>query len=298
MKKNMKILKFIQLLRPNQWIKNTFIFLPLFFSGQLLNFSLIESCFVAFFAFSFAASAIYCFNDIIDVKSDREHPTKSNRPIASGAISTRWAYLIMGISLSVSVIIIMLFGNESKYIVLALILTYYLLNLAYTLILKRFSILDVMIIAIGFVLRILVGGVATSVELSEWIIIMTFLLALLLAFAKRRDDVLIYENTGVATRKHTNRYNIAFMNQILSVISAVTIMSYIMYTVSPSITKQFNNQYVYITAFFVIAGIIRYLQIAIVDLKSENPTKILYRDHFIRFCIIGWIITFLIIIYF
>jgi len=294
----MKILKFIQLLRPNQWIKNTFIFLPLFFSGQLLNFSLIESCFVAFFAFSFAASAIYCFNDIIDVKSDREHPTKSNRPIASGAISTRWAYLIMGISLSVSVIIIMLFGNESKYIVLALILTYYLLNLAYTLILKRFSILDVMIIAIGFVLRILVGGVATSVELSEWIIIMTFLLALLLAFAKRRDDVLIYENTGVATRKHTNRYNIAFMNQILSVISAVTIMSYIMYTVSPSITKQFNNQYVYITAFFVIAGIIRYLQIAIVDLKSENPTKILYRDHFIRFCIIGWIITFLIIIYF
>ena len=127
---------------------------------------------------------------------------------------------------------------------------------------------------------------------------MTFLLALFLAFAKRRDDVVIYENTGIATRTNTNRYNLAFMNQILSVISAVTIIAYIMYTLSPNVTKQFNSKYVYLTSFFVIAGIIRYLQITIVDLKSGSPTKILYRDHFIIFCITAWIFSFLIIIYF
>jgi 4-hydroxybenzoate polyprenyltransferase len=288
----------IQLLRPEQWVKNLFIFLPLFFNGQLWNLHMLLSCTVAFVAFSFAASSIYCFNDIFDVKKDREHPTKCKRPVAVGAISVRLAYIIMTASFLISLTVALLFGNESKYFVLGLILSYYVLNIAYTLILKKISILDVMIISIGFVLRIFVGGMATGIELSEWIIIMTFLLALLLAFAKRRDDVVIYENTGVTTRKNTNRYNLAFMNQILSVIAAVTIIAYIMYTLSPAITQQFNSQYVYLTSFFVIAGIIRYLQISIVDSNSENPTKILYRDHFIKFCILGWIITFLIIIYF
>ena len=293
----MKTLKILQLLRPHQWIKNTFIFLPLFFSGQLLHLPLIESCIAAFFAFSFAAGSIYCFNDIFDVKIDREHPAKCKRPIASGEISVWLAYIIMTVSLFVSIAIIILFGNESKYFVLGLILFYYILNIAYTLSLKKFAIIDVMIISIGFVLRIFVGGTATGIELSEWIIIMTFLLALFLAFAKRRDDVVIYENTGIAMRKNTNRYNLAFINQILSVISAVIIIAYLMYTLSPDITKQFNSKYVYLTSFFVIAGIIRYLQITIVDVKSGNPTKILYRDHFIQFCVIGWVIAFLIIIY-
>jgi magnesium-transporting ATPase (P-type) len=127
---------------------------------------------------------------------------------------------------------------------------------------------------------------------------MTFLLALFLAFAKRRDDVVIYEKTGIVMRRNTNQYNLAFMNQILSVLASVTIIAYLMYTLSPAITKQFNSQYVYLTSFFVIAGIIRYLQISIVDSNSESPTKILYFDQFIKFCILGWIVTFLIIIYF
>ncbi|MDR2971121.1 MAG: UbiA prenyltransferase family protein [Bacteroidales bacterium] len=293
----MKALKFLQLLRPYQWIKNAFIFLPLFFNGQLLNLSLVVACIVGFVAFALAASSIYCFNDIIDAKIDRAHPINKKRPIASGIISVQWAYILMAFCLILSIAIILLFGNETKYAVLELILFYYILNIAYTLVLKKIPIIDVMIISIGFVLRIFVGGMATHIELSEWIIIMTFLLALFLAFAKRRDDVILYENEGVVIRKNANRYNLAFMNQVLSVIAAVTIIAYLMYTLSPDIIKQYNSKNVYLTSFFVIAGIIRYLQITIVDLKSENPTKIIYKDLFIQFCIIGWIGSFLLLIY-
>ena len=294
----MSLKSIIQLLRPEQWAKNLFIFLPVFFHGELWNVKMLIYSAISFVAFSFAASSIYCFNDIFDVKTDREHPTKCKRPIAAGVISIPLAYIIMVASLLVSTAIMLLFGNETRYAVLGIISLYYVLNIAYTLILKKLPIIDVMIISIGFVLRIFVGGTTTGIELSEWIIIMTFLLALLLAFAKRRDDVVIYETTGVVMRKNTNRYNLAFMNQILSVISAVTIIAYLMYTLSPDITKQFNSQYVYITSFFVIAGIIRYLQITIVDLKSGNPTKNLYQDIFILCCVLGWIVSFAIIIYF
>jgi 4-hydroxybenzoate polyprenyltransferase len=171
------------------------------------------------------------------------------------------------------------------------------MNIAYCVILKSYPIIDVVIISIGFVLRVLVGGFATGIELSEWIILMTFLLALFLAFAKRRDDVVLYQNTGVQQRKNTHRYNLDFINQVMTVISTITVMAYIMYTVSPEVTKRFNCKYVFLTSFFVLIGIIRYLQITIVDLKSGSPTQILMKDHFIQICIISWIISFLIIIY-
>jgi len=155
----------------------------------------------------------------------------------------------------------------------------------------------VIVISVGFVLRILVGGTATGIWLSEWIIMMTFLLALFLAFAKRRDDVILYQNTGVLPRKNTNRYNLDFMNQVMMIVSTITIIAYIMYTLSPDVIERFHNRHIYITAVFVLVGIIRYLQVTIVDLKSGNPTTILLKDRFIQFCIAGWIVSFLIIIY-
>jgi len=120
---------------------------------------------------------------------------------------------------------------------------------------------------------------------------------LFLAFAKRRDDVVLYQNTGVSPRKNTNRYNLDFMNQVMTVVSTVTIIAYIMYTLSPDVIERFHSRNIYITAIFVLAGIIRYLQITIVDLKSGNPTTILLKDRFIQLCIAGWIVSFLIIIY-
>ena len=287
----------IQLLRPEQWTKNIFIFLPLFFNGQLLNLSLLTQCVVAFFAFSFAASSIYCFNDIYDIEADRQHPKKCKRPIASGKISVITAYAVMTVCFALSMFILFLLGGAEKFSLMALIAFYYVMNITYCVKLKHYVIIDVIVISIGFVLRVLVGGVATSVWLSEWIVIMTFLLALFLAFAKRRDDVVLYQSTGVLPRKKTNRYNLDFMNQVMTVISTITIIAYIMYTLSPDVIDRFHSRHIYITAIFVLMGIIRYLQVTIVDSQSGNPTTILLKDRFIQLCVAGWIASFLIIIY-
>jgi len=287
----------LKLLRPEQWSKNFFIFLPLFFNGQLLNFNLLLQCVVAFFAFSFSASSIYCFNDIYDVETDRHHPKKCKRPIASGKISVITAYVVMTVCFAVSIIVLFLFGSAEKFSLMGLIAFYYVMNIAYCVKLKRYAIVDVIVISIGFVLRILVGGTATGIWLSEWIIIMTFLLALFLAFAKRRDDVVLYQNTDVSPRKNTNHYNLDFMNQVMTVVSTVTIIAYIMYTLSPDVIERFHSRNIYITAVFVLVGIIRYLQITIVDLNSGNPTTILLKDRFIQICLAGWLLTFLYLIY-
>lgn len=288
----------IQLLRPSQWAKNLFIFLPLFFHGKLLDINLLMQCVIAFCAFSFAASSIYCFNDIYDVEADRLHPSKCKRPIASQKISIKTAYSVMGFCLTLSILILFtIFSGKQLYLLIALIAFYFLMNIAYCTKLKSYTIIDVIIISIGFVLRVCVGGEAAGIWLSEWIIIMTFLLALFLAFAKRRDDVVLYEKTGTLFRNNTNRYNLEFMNQVMTSICTVTIIAYIMYTLSPDVIARFQSRYLYLTSIFVLMGIIRYLQLAIVDSKSGSPTNILLKDKFIQLCIIGWIFSFLILIY-
>ena len=294
----MKIKSLIQLLRIEQWSKNLFIFLPAFFSGNLLNVSTLFASILSFFAFSFAASSIYCFNDIFDLKADSLHPNKSKRPVASGAISIKMAYTVMITFIVFSMVLLFFFGEDAtKYKLMGLIVFYYVMNLAYCIKLKRYVIVDVIIISIGFVLRIFVGGAATDIWLSEWLILMTFLLALFLAFAKRRDDVILFISTGELPRKNTKRYNLEFINQVISLISSIIIMAYIMYTLSPEVTTRFSSNNVYLTALFVIMGIIRYMHITIVHLKSGSPTKIFLHDRFIQACIVCWIISFLIIIY-
>ena len=178
------------------------------------------------------------------------------------------------------------------------VVSYILLNIAYCVRLKQIALVDVFVIATGFVLRVFAGGFATGIYLSHWIILMTFLLALFLAFAKRRDDVVIYEDTGVIARKNVNRYNLDFMNQAITIVASITMVCYILYTVSPEVIERFDSPYVYITSIFVLAGIIRYLQLTIVDVKSGSPTKILMKDLFIQLCIVGWVCVFITIIYF
>ena len=155
------------------------------------------------------------------------------------------------------------------------------------------------IIAFGFILRILAGGLATNIALSKWIVLMTFLLALFLALAKRRDDVAIYEQTGVLPRKNVAAYNLDFMNQAIGIVAAITMVCYIMYTVSPDVVARFEGggKYLYLTSIFVLAGIIRYLQITIVNLSSGSPTKVLIHNRFLQICLACWIVSFLIIIY-
>ena len=291
----------ILLLRPHQWVKNLFCFIPLFFGRHLFDAEYILPCCFAFMAYCIAASGIYCFNDIYDAEADKKHPVKCKRPIASGAVGKPMAYIIM-LGCFIAAFGIALAGQINLGIsmmpVFAIIAFYILLNIAYCIRLKHIAIVDVFIIAVGFVLRVLIGGLATSIALSQWIILMTFLLALFLALAKRRDDVVMYEDTGIMARRNVNRYSVQFMNQAISIIASITMVSYIMYTVSPEVLERFNTSYLYATSIFVLAGILRYLQITIVDVKSGSPTKVLIKDRFIHACIAGWLLAFLIIIYF
>ena len=292
----MKIRHIIKVARPTHWIKNLFVFLPVFFGGGLLNTSEAVSAALTFLSFSLAASAIYCLNDIIDVNADRAHPVKCKRPIASGAITIPQAYGMMALSMLVSIVLMFLLpAGQTKTIFV--IVAYFLINVAYCLRLKDYAIIDVCIIASGFVLRILAGGYATGVQLSKWIVLMTFLLTLFLAFAKRRDDVLRMNTTGQAPRANTSRYNLTFINQAITITAGVMLVCYVMYTVSPEIIAQFATDKLYLTSILVILAILRYLQISFVDEKSGDPVKVALSDRATQLILLAWMLSFLIIIY-
>ena len=292
----MNIKHIIKVARPTHWMKNIFVILPVFFGGAILNTTQAISAALTFMSFSLAASAIYCLNDIIDVDADRAHNVKRHRPIASGAITIPQAYGMMTISLLAS-IVLMLLLPEGQANTITVIITYFLLNVAYCLKLKEYAIIDVCIVASGFVLRILAGGFATGVQLSKWIVLMTFLLTLFLAFAKRRDDVLKMNETGRAPRKNTSRYNLTFINQAITITGTVMLVCYIMYTVSPEIIAQFGTDKLYLTSILVILALLRYLQIAVVDEKSGDPVKVVLSDRATQFILMAWVLSFLVLIY-
>ncbi len=288
----------LKLLRLKQWLKNGFVFLPMFYSRQLIDITCIEESAWAFFAFCLISSAVYCINDIKDVEADRNHPEKRFRPIASGSISVRTAVLTTCILVAAAYIVLFLAPTASKIGCILILSLYFVLNLAYSLKLKNYSIVDVTIISLGFVLRLAMGGIACGIWLSPWIVSLTFLLSLFLAFAKRRDDVILFEKSGVVARKSIAGYNSTFINQTLAILASVTMVCYIMYTVSPEVVARLGSGYVYVTSLFVLAGILRYLQLTFVKEKSGSPTAILIGDRFIHVCVAGWALTFLLLIYF
>ena len=287
----------IKLIRPKQWLKNMFVFIPMFFGGSLTDFQDVYASIITFFAFCFIASSVYCFNDIYDVEADRRHPVKCKRPLASGALSMKSAYLLMGLMASLSLVMILLLPVDWWKVGL-IILGYYVINLCYCAQLKQHAILDVCIIAFGFVLRILAGGFATEIVLSKWLVMMTFLLTLFLSFAKRRDDVIRMQATGEAPRKNTIRYNLTFINQAITITASVTLVCYIMYTISPDVVERVGTDYLYLTSIFVLLGLLRSIQITVVDEKSGDPTKMLLKDRFTQLIVLLWGLTFLLLIYF
>lgn len=287
----------IRLLRPLQWFKNVFVLAPLFFSNNLLNGELLWPTLMTFAAFCLVSSSIYCFNDIFDVESDRQHPRKSHRPIASGAVSVRTGYIIMVICLLVGIALPNLRLSTLNLQISIILVGYWLMNVAYCVKLKQYAIIDVFLISAGFVLRVLVGGFAADIFVSEWLVLMTFLLALFLAFAKRKDDYRIFEQTGVMPRKSIVGYNAQFIDLSVTIVATITIVCYIIYTMSDSVTERMGSRYLYLTSIWVIAGLLRHLQNMLVYQRSGSPTKALVKDHFIQLCIIGWIASFVAIIY-
>lgn len=284
------LLIYLTLFRVHQYIKNFFVFAPLFFSFQLKIDSLINAL-IAFGLFSLMASTVYIFNDLMDIEEDKKHPEKKNRALASGDINVFTAKLLFVISLLFS-LIISFFFNKNLFFILGF---YFLLNILYSAKLKHVAIIDVFIIAIGFVLRVVAGGIATNIPLSEWIIIVTFLLALFLGISKRKHDIVLALE-GKKTRKNIEEYNIEFVNATMSLMAAVIIISYILYTISSEVVARLETENLYFTSFFVILGIIRYMQISFLKQEGGDPTKIVLKDKFMQITILFWIVSFFAIV--
>ena len=283
----------LKLIRVKQWVKNGFLFIPIFFAGQIFNVEKLIMVLAGFAIYSMCASAVYVLNDIRDVEADRVHPEKRKRPLASGAVSITTGYILYVVLLIGSLALSYIININFFFIVV----TYMVLNVAYSMGLKRISILDLMIVSIGFVLRVIAGGVVADVPISHWLIIMTFLLSLFIVLAKRRDDLVEFAQSGKVLRESSQKYNLDFIHSILTMLSAILVTAYIIYTLSDGIREQFSTDHLYITSIFVIAGIMRYIQITLVENRSGFPTSILYKDRFIHVTLLGWILSFYLIIY-
>jgi 4-hydroxybenzoate polyprenyltransferase len=233
--------------------------------------------------FSIIASSVYVLNDLMDIEEDRQHPEKCMRPLASGLISSKQAKILIVFLVSLGLFSAFTYEIDLFFV----LLVYFLLNVAYSLKLKHVSIIDVFIISIGFILRLFAGSTVTNIRLSMWIIIMTFLLALFLAVAKRRDDVKLAID-GKSTRKNIDGYNLELVNALLVFLCGVIVVAYIQYTISAEVVTKFNSEYLYLTTIFVVLGLMRYLQLTFVKEYSGNPTKIVLKDRFLQLTIIFW----------
>lgn len=269
------------------------VFVPAFFSAHILEQNVLLTTLQAFACFCMVASGVYVINDIGDRKDDALHPKKSKRPIASGAI---------GLTMAVIIAVVLLLGGFALSTPLGqwfslILLIYFLINLLYTFVLKHVVIVDITVIAIGFLLRIYSGGVINDIPISYWLLLMIFLLSLFMGFAKRRDDALLLKEKNIKARKNIVHYDIPFIDVSMSVMAAVIIVCYIMYSVSPEIRERTGSEHVYLTSFFVILGMLQYLYRTIGQQKEGAPVKVMLTDRFMQVLIVAWLAVFYFILY-
>ena len=275
------IKNYFTLFRIPQWIKNSFVFVPLIFSLNLFDASLLLTTFAAFAVFCLTSSIIYIINDISDIESDRAHPVKKMRPLAAGTISVKQAYLSL-LFLAIPVIV------------------FFLLNLLYSLSFKHIVLLDIFSIAAGFMLRVVGGAYAIEVEISSWLILTTMFISLFLAAMKRYSELQLTVNnadTGVTTRKVLSDYSTRLAGQIATVAASAVIISYALYTVSQRTLKIFGNENLIYTTPFVVFGIFRYMYLVYINEQGENTTQIMMKDISMILTLALYILTAVLIIY-
>jgi len=276
----------LRLMRPHQWIKNLFVAAPLFFTPPIVSFDILLRVLVGMAVFCLVTSAVYILNDYMDRETDRLHPTKARRPLAAGTVGPSAAFALMAALLVTGFATALWLSPELA----GLLAIYFAANLAYSLRLKHMAILDVLIIAFGFVLRIAAGAVLINVEPSAWIMIVTGLLALFLALGKRRDD--LEKSLGNDHRRSLEGYNMDFLDIAVAVILGALLVAYMVYTTDREVMAELGTERIYYTSPFVIAGILRYLQIMLVERRSGSPTVIVLTDKFLIATIVLWAITF------
>jgi 4-hydroxybenzoate polyprenyltransferase len=283
-----KFKSFIFLLRPRQWIKNLFLFAPLLFSRNIDKPQHVMTVFYAFLCFCMISSTVYIFNDIRDVEKDRKHPRKRMRPLAAGIISRREAQIFMIFMLPVSAALSFMLDYSFGFVVMA----YLLNNLIYTLYVKNIVILDVMSIALGFILRVSGGAIVIKVAISPWLLLCTFLLALFLGFSKRRNELLVLQEDANSHRRILEHYSLEFIDNMLSIVTTSTLISYSLYTFYAS-----SSRHSMVTILFVLYGIFRYQYIVYNKKMGESPEEILLNDKPLVINIMLWILTSIIILY-
>jgi len=288
------LLDVLLLLRPKQWIKNLLVLTPLFFAKEALSPSLLLNSLAAALLFILASSAIYVFNDIIDLERDRLHPKKRLRPLASGRIGIRSARLIALCLLFLALLGAILLGNTPVGLFLA---AYLVMNIAYSLWLKRIVILDVLCVSFGFLLRILLGGAATRIYISEWLLLCTLTLSLFLVFAKRRHELTLLNNRADDHRQVLSQYSISFLDQVMPVVTTTALICYLFYVTAPRTIDFFDTRNMLFTIPFVLYGIFRYLYLVYFRSYGGDPVELVFSDRPLLLAIIGWIGTCAVVIY-
>ncbi len=279
------------LLRPHQWVKNAFIAAPLFFTPSAVNVGSVTVVLLGMLAFCALSSAVYILNDYMDRAADRLHPRKRLRPLAAGsvpiplALGLMAALIVGGLALSWSL--------APRYAGIALV--YLFVNALYSLKLKDVSIVDVMLVALGFVLRVYGGAELINVLPSVWIVICTGLLALFMALAKRRDDLV--KNVDTSHRSSLEGYTKQFIDTAITTVLGALLVSYLIYTTDQAVMTRIGSHNLYLTTPFVIAGVLRYLQITVVEERSGSPTALALTDKFLVLTVLGWLATFGVLIY-
>ncbi len=290
MKKRLSILG--GLLRFPQWIKNFFLFVPLVFSKHLFqaDFLLTES--LAFFLFCLTSSSVYIFNDISDRETDKLHPVKRNRPVAAGKISIAQA-TAAAVLLFIAAALI---GRDLSWKFQLAATLYFIINLAYSFWLKRFILIDVFVVAAGFMLRVLAGAYAIDVQASHWLVLCTLFVSLFLAISKRRGELVLTQH-GVVGRSVLREYDLAFIDQTMTVAASGMAISYALYTVAERTVNMFGTENLIFTTVFVLFGIFRYLFLMKKQGIEDNPMRLLLRDPIMVSNIFAWFLACVMIIY-
>jgi 4-hydroxybenzoate polyprenyltransferase len=287
-----KLAAIFRLMRPGHWVKNFFVFIPAFFASRLTEWDIIVGACLGFLSFCCLSSAVYSLNDMVDMEFDRNHPDKQNRPLANGEL-TRLDAIVVVVLMAASGIF---FALPLKSGAVWVSVGYFGINMLYSLWLKHLAIIDVSVIGLGFLLRVFMGGTATGVVVSDWLIVLTFLLALILGLAKRRGEYLLAMG-GTTIRKSLEGYNLPFLDAAMVVSTTISVVAYLMYCFSPEVMGRIGSNRIYYTAIFVVLGVFRYLQLTLVYQRTESPVRALAKDHFLQLVLMGWIGAFIWLLY-
>jgi 4-hydroxybenzoate polyprenyltransferase len=288
---------YFELLRIKSWVKNGFLFLPLVFALKLLDPDLFLSVVIAFFSFSFCSSFIYIINDVLDAQADALHPRKKNRPIPSGKISSQLALMIGAGCLAVSFGLVFSFAISVFFSYV--LLCYLFLNIAYVLVLKNIHLIELFVVAINFVLRVLAGCFVINVAPSNWILVVTFFLSLLLVLVKRRAELVVLGTNAAAHRKVLKYYSEGFLDKLILIAATITITAYILYSIDPKVTFLLKTNSLIYTSVFVVIGVFRFVQLSEgKEFEGEgDPTTLLFKDRFTQLVLLAWLISLFLLLY-